>query len=211
MRSLCVPLLLAAAATTAATTTASADVLRFTAEANAGGMTGTGTGGDQKDNAFFAKSPNLMYGAQIGGELFGLIDAWIQHHQYTDGSQLTTWTQFGAGLHFQYQLGSDKDRKARKNPFVEVGTGLWFGVGTGAQVMPPLDNAQITDKAFLVDGRFGIGKHLGNLLDFGVEVPVSYGFFFKNGNGIAANDTMNHYQAAQGEVMAFMRLGLKIL
>ena len=54
-----------------------------------------------------------------------------------------------------------------------MGADLWFGLGTGAQVMPPLDNAQLTDKAFLAEGRFGFGKHLSKVFDLGVVVPVS--------------------------------------
>ena len=190
---------------------ASADILKLSAELDAGGQHGTGVSGAQKDNDFFASSPPIVYGAQIGAELFGLIDAWVQHHQFTDGSRITTWTQFGAGLHFQVQLGDAKAQKATTNPFVEVAIGLWFGVGTGQQVDPPLDNAQITDKGFLADGRLGIGKHINSYMDIGVSVPVSYGYFFKNGNGVAANDTNNHYQGAQGELLGYLRFNLKLL
>jgi len=193
------------------TRSASADIFKLTAEADAGGQTGSGVSGAQKDAAFFAQSPNVAYGAQVGAELFGLLDAWVQHHQFTDGSRITTWTQFGAGLHFQIPLGDDKQQKAGKGPFIEAGTGVWFGVGTGQQVMPPLDNAQITDKGFLVDGRIGFGTHLNSVIDLGVELPVSYGYFFKNGNGVAANDTNNHYQAVQGELLGFVRFNVKLL
>ena len=88
---------------------------------------------------------------------------------------------------------------------------MWFGLGTGQQVMPPLDNAQITDKAFIAEGRVGLGTHLTSLIDIGVSVPVSYGYFFKNGNGVAANDTNTHYQGAEGEVLGFLRFNLKLL
>ena len=190
---------------------ASADIFKLTAEVDAGGMVGQGVAGDQKDASFFANSPNATYGAQVGAELFGLLDAWIQHHQYTDGDRVTTWTQFGVGLHFQIPLGDIKSQKEHKSAFIEASTGVWFGLGTGQQVMPPLDNAQITDKAILVDGRLGIGKHLSSLIDIGVQVPVSYGYFFKNGNGVAANDTHNHYQGTQEELLAYLRFNIKLL
>jgi len=194
-----------------ATHDASADILKLWVEADGGGQAGSGVSGAQKNASFFANSPPIAYGASVTGELFGFLDATIQHHQFTDGSRITTWTQFGAGLHFQIPLGDDKQQKAGKGPFIEAGTGVWFGVGTGQQVMPPLDNAQITDKGFLVDGRIGFGTHLNSVIDLGVELPVSYGYFFKNGNGVAANDTNNHYQAVQGELLGFVRFNVKLL
>src|ERR1041384_5857217 len=79
---------------------ASADVLKLFVEATGGAGFGTATGGEPmlKDTAFFAKAPHLAYGALIGAE-FLFLDAWIQHHQFTDGSRIATWTQFGAGVH----------------------------------------------------------------------------------------------------------------
>ena len=106
-----------------------------------------------KDSAFFAKAPHLDYGVQVGAELL-FFDAWIQHHQLTDGSRISTWTQFGIGVHGTVDFGDPKEQKAHEGGFFEFGLGGWFGLGTGQQVMPPLDNAQITDKAFLVEGRY---------------------------------------------------------
>jgi hypothetical protein len=191
---------------------ASADVLTLFAEADGGGAFGKGTSGDQviKDSAFFAKAPHLDYGVLVGAELL-FLDAWIQHHQFTDGSRIATWTQFGAGVHIQVDLGDDKERKAHTSGFFEIGGGAWFGLGTGQQVMPPLDNAQITDKAFLVEGRLGLGKHLSSVFDVGVTVPVSWGYFFKNGNGAAANDVSTHYQGIQGEGLVFLRANVRLL
>jgi len=79
---------------------ASADVLKLFVEADGGGLVGRGTSGDQviKDSAFFAKAPHLAYGALVGAE-FLFFDGWIQHHQFTDGSRIATWTQFGLGIH----------------------------------------------------------------------------------------------------------------
>src|SRR5256885_1646757 len=70
---------------------ASADVFKLSAEVDTGGQAGTGVSGAQKDSSFFGKSPPLLYGAAVTGELFGLLDATIQHHQFTDGDRLTTW------------------------------------------------------------------------------------------------------------------------
>ena len=49
--------------------------------------------------------------------------------------------------------------------------------------MPPLDNAQLTDKGILGEGRIGFGMHLSRIFDLGIEVPVTYGLFTKSGNG----------------------------
>jgi hypothetical protein len=191
---------------------ASADVFKLFAEVDGGGAFGKGTSGDPviKDSAFFAKAPHLDYGALIGAELL-FFDAWIQHHQLTDGSRISTWTQFGVGVHATVDLGDPKQQKAHTGGFFEFGLGGWFGLGTGQQVDPPLDNAQVTDKAFLVEGRVGGGKHLSSVFDVGVTVPVSWGYFFKNGNGAAANDRSTHYQAIQGEALLYLRANLRLL
>jgi hypothetical protein len=206
MRALCFAAVLGSAAP------ASADVLKLFMEADGGGAAGKGTSGDPviKDKAFFAKAPHLVYGALIGAE-FLFLDAWIQHHQLTDGSRIATWTQLGAGVHGQVDLGDVKQQKAHEGGFFEFGVGAWFGLGTGQQVMPPLDNAQITDKAFLVEGRLGAGKHLGSVFDFGVSVPVSWGYFFKNGGGAAVNDVSTHYRGIQGEALLVLRANIRLL
>lgn len=191
---------------------ASADVLKLFAEVHGGGGFGTATSGDPvvKDSAFFSKAPHLAYGALVGAE-FLFLDGWIQHHQFTDGSRIATWTQFGVGVHGTIDTGDPKQQKAHEGGYFEFGVGGWFGVGTGQQVMPPLDNAQITDKAFLVEGRVGAGKHLSSVFDFGLTVPVSWGYFFKNGNGAAANDVSTHYRGVQGEALLVLRANIRLL
>lgn len=139
------------------------------------------------------------------------LDAWIQHRQLTDGKRISTWTQFGAGVHATIDLGTAKQQKANEGGFFEFGFGAWFGLGTGQQVDPPLDNAQITDKAFLLEGRVGAGKHLSKVFDVGVTVPVSWGYFFKNGNGAAVNDVSTHYRGIQGEALLFLRANIRLL
>jgi hypothetical protein len=204
MRALCVAGVLVTAAP------ASADVLKLFVEADGGGVYGKGTSGDLKDSAFFANAPHLDYGVLVGAEVL-FLDAWIQHHQLTDGSRISTWTQFGVGVHGLLDLGDVKQQKAHEGTFVELGAGGWFGLGTGQQVMPPLDNAQITDKALLVEGRVGFGTHLSNVFDLGLAVPVSWGYFFKNGNGAVANDVSTHYQGIQGEALVFLRANIRLL
>ena len=191
---------------------ASADVLKLFVEGNGGGVIGKATGGEPavKDAAFFARAPHLAYGALIGAE-FLFFDGWIQHHQFTDGNRIATWTQFGVGVHGTIDTGDPKQQKAHEGGYVEFGGGGWFGLGTGQQVMPPLDNAQITDKAFLLEGRLGAGTHLSSVFDLGVTVPVSWGYFFKNGNGAAANNISTHYRGIQGEALIVLRANIRLL
>jgi hypothetical protein len=200
------------ATTLAMGTPASADVLKLFVEGHGGGVVGKATGGDQviQDAAFFAKAPHGAYGALIGAE-FLFLDAWIQHHQFTDGSRLATWTQFGVGVHGTIDTGDAKQQKAHEGGYFEFGAGGFFGVGTGQQVRPPLDNAQITDKAFLVEGRLGAGKHLSSVFDLGVTVPVSWGYFFKNGNGAVVNDVSTHYRSLQAEALVVLRANIRLL
>ena len=190
-------------------TPASADTFKLFGEAHGGGMYGQGTAGTQKDSSFFQKARGGTYGALVGAELL-FFDALIEHHQYVNGDGLKTWTQFGVGIHFTSDQGSAEEKKQGKGSYIEFGGYLWYGLGTGAQVMPPLDNAQITDKAFLGEARFGFGKHLDKVFDLGVVVPVSYGYFFKTGNGAAVNDVSTHYRGVQGEVLLALRANLRL-
>jgi hypothetical protein len=201
---------------------ADADILVLYGDIQGGAMYGKGINGDDavKDQAFFANIPNLTYGFAVSAR-FLVFGATIQHHQYvgpggeksddpmSSGGSLATWTQIMAGLDFSVDLGNDKQKKEHKGGFVALKAGAGFGVGTGQQIDPPLDNSQIDDKAFLLGGQLAFGKHLGKFVDFGVAVPVTYGYFLKN--GVPANDLSNHYQGIHVEGLLFLRLNLKIL
>lgn len=204
------PVVLSLVLTAVLPATARADKLVLFGEIHGGGMYGTGTAGAAKDSAFFASSPHGTYGAEIGAQVL-FLGAWIEHHQYTDGSRLTTWTQFGLGIHQVVDTGDADQRKEHKGGYFEFGGGLWYGLGTGQQVNPPLDNAQISDKGFLLEGRVGIGTHLSKYFDLGLEVPASYGFFFKTGNGAGANDTSTQYRGWQIEGLVALRMNLRLL
>ena len=70
---------------------AQADVVSFRGEVHGGGGFGKGVSGDAKDQAFFEDAPHGVYGVLVGLEFF-FIDTWIQHHQFTNGDRLATWT-----------------------------------------------------------------------------------------------------------------------
>jgi hypothetical protein len=191
---------------------AQADILRIYAEAHGGAVGGEGLSGDavDADEDFFSNVPRGMYGLQVGAR-FLIFDGAIQHHQFANGSRLSTWTQLAAGVGIQADVGDERARKQRRGGFVEVAAHLVFGVGTGQQVDPPLSNDEITDKGFLVQGRLGFGKHLGRVLDVGLAVPMSWGYFLKNGLDDVANDVGTHYRSFQIEGLVYLRASLKLL
>lgn len=197
-------------ASTAMAAPASADVFKLYAEGQGGGMYGHGLAGDQQDDAFFAKSRGAGYGALVGGQ-FLIFDGHIKHNQYIKSGELTTWTQFNAGVNFTVDTGSAADKKVHKGGYLEMGLFAGFGLGTGAQVDPPLDNSEITDKGFMLEGRFGAGKHLSKIFDIGVSVPMSWGYFFKSGNGAAANDESTQYQSMQINVLLVLRANIRFI
>jgi hypothetical protein len=203
--------------------TAHADVLSLRLEAHGGGMGGAGVGGAQKDEAFFRDARGGAYGGLIGVEVL-FVDVWVNHHQIRDQDGLAgTWTQFMFGLDLDFEMrdpppqdftADGKAKKTKKGKkqgklkgYIELGLGFGFGVGTGQQIEPPLNNAQVSDKGFLVEGKFGIGFAAGKVLSFGVSVPIGLGYYFKNG---FANDEDNHYSGLQGAVLLVMRGKIKL-
>lgn len=192
---------------------AHADLLSLRLEAHGGGAGGAGVAGDQQDNAFQKKARGGGYGGLVGVEVL-FVDVWVQHHQYTDGKLLGTWTQFMTGMDVDVDLGvpaaAPGKPHGRPRGYFEAGLGLGFGVGTGQQVMPPLDNSEITDKGFLLEAKFGAGWNLGPLFSLGFVVPVSGGYFFKSGPGVVANDQGTHYQAVEAAFLVNFRAKLKI-
>lgn len=189
--------------------TASAEVFKLYGEVQGGGLFGKGIAGDHKDASAFQGSRGA-YGALVGGQ-FLIFDGNIQHRQYINGDGLTTWTQFTGGLNFGVDTGTEQDKKAHKGGYMSMGIGVGFGVGTGAQVDPPLDNSEVTDKGFLLVVKPGFGKHLNKVFDIGVSVPVSYGYLFKSGNGATANMTESQYQTVQIEALLVLRANIRFI
>lgn len=220
------------ATTLGAAAPASADIAKLYAEVHGGATTGTGLSGDQKAAAFFKRAAPATYGFVLGGR-FLIANASLSHHQYArigdaqNQSALSTWTQFDVGMAVAIDVGDSsqpasassgadgqpaaKPAKERKGSYLELGVNVGFGVGTGEQVMPPLSNDEVTDKGFLVEGRIAFGKHLGKFFDAGVVVPISWGYFFKSGDGATANDLSTHYRGAQGSALIFLRANINLL
>jgi hypothetical protein len=189
--------------------TASADVFKLYGEVQGGGSYGKGIAGDHKADSAF-QGGRGTYGFLVGGQIL-IFDVHIDHHGLISGDGLTTWTQFTGGLSFGFDTGTEQEKKQNKGGYVAMGVGLGFGVGTGAQVDPPLDNSELTDKGFLLEGKLNFGKHLNKVLDIGVEVPVSYGYLFKSGNGATANNTQDQYQSIQGMLLLVLRANIRVI
>jgi hypothetical protein len=209
-------LALVASVLTLAAAPAAADVLSVRAEVHAGGAGGTGLAGGAKERAYATNARGATYGALLGAEVL-FLDAWIEHHQVTDGALVGTWTQFMAGFDVDLPLGETPPpagSKAGTKPgpakgYLELGLGVGFGLGTGQQIDPPLDNSELTDKGFLVEGRLAAGYHLNRVMAIGVAIPIQYGYLFKAGGGVVANDDNNQYQQLSAAVMLNLRFRLK--
>ncbi len=195
---------------------ARADILTLHATAQAGGALGRGISGDAKDAAFHDGASGATYGAEVGVEIL-FVDGWIEHFQYAgSGGLLGTWTQFMVGVDLKMHFGSQRGGHLEKGKrvgdayqvgYAEMGIGAGFGVGTGQQVMPPLDNAQVTDKGFLVQGSFALGYRLNRVISINLRVPVQAGYMFKNG---IANDSGNQYTSVQGALLAGLRFEFQL-
>ena len=48
------------------------------------------------------------------------------------------------------------------------------------------------------------------VFDIGVEVPVSYGYFLKSGNGASANDLSTHYRGIEAQALLTLRANLRL-
>lgn len=200
----------------AAATPAAADVLSVRAELHAGGAGGAGLAGGAKDHAFAEGARGASYGALVGAELL-FVNAWVDHHQFNDGGLIGTWTRFMAGFDVNVDLGKPLRpagtkagaKAGRAKGYLELGLATGFGLGTGQQVELPLDNAQLTDKGFLVEGRVGAGYNLNRVMAIGFTLPIEYGYLFKSGTGVVANDDNNQYQQLTASFMVNLRFRLK--
>ena len=196
---------------------ARADLISLHVQAHGGGSTGAGLGGDQKDDAFHAGARGAAYGAQLGVELL-FVDVWVEHDQYVGSDGLSgTWTQFMTGFDVELDIGGqrgavrDADGEVsggRPAGYAELGMAIGFGLGTGQQVDPPLDNSEVTDKGFLGQVHAGAGWRLSPSWTLGVQVPLQAGYMFKSGPGATANDLDTHY--TQVSIAALLALRLKI-
>jgi hypothetical protein len=223
LRSLCAAAVLAVLLVPAA---AGADVLSLYGAIQGGGAGGKGVGGEAQAEAFHPGVQGLAYGALVGVEVL-FLDGWVEHTQHLQGGSLAgTWTQFMVGLDTQIDIGEPRYAPSEHLPpeqamhvkpeqgsapgYFDIGFAVGFGVGTGQQVMPPLDNSEVTDKGFLGQVHLGLGYRLSRNVSAGVRVPVQGAYLFKSGDGAAANDRGNQYTSVHGALLLELRLSLPV-
>lgn len=198
---------------------ANADILSLRTDLRSGIAGGKGMFGERKDNAFHPGGVRPAYGLLVGAEVF-FLDGWIQHDQFlTSGDVSGTWTQFMLGVDVEIDLGELKgyeltdsgDKEGGYSSlFFELGMGVGFGVGTGKQVEPPLDNGELTDKGFLFEARGMLGYRLTEMFSLGLTVPLSFGYYTKVGAGTTANNVDNHYSGMSAAGMLTFRANLSL-
>jgi hypothetical protein len=193
-------------------------VLQLRAQVQGGGGGGVGLGGDRKDDAFHKGAAGAIYGGLVGVEIL-FIDVWVEHSQHLGSDGLIgTWTQFMTGLDLVFDIGAKtegvtikdgKDTGGYSKTYGELGMAVGFGVGTGQQIDPPLDNSEITDKGFLAQGMIGFGYRFNKAVSVGLSFPVQAGYLIKSGEGVA-NDLGTHYQSLQAAALLNLRLNITI-
>ncbi len=198
-----------ALALVAAPAVAHAGVFDLYVQAEGGGASGVGLAGAQKDNDFFSGAAGGLYGAKLGAEVL-FTDAWVEHWQFTDlDGVVGTWTQFMIGADVDFSLGETEKGK-RATTFAELGMAVGFGMGTGKQVEPPLDNSELSDKGFIAQLSAGVDYRFSKLASVGFAVPVTYGYLFKTGDGAGANNTANQYHQLAAAPMIYFRFKLGV-
>jgi hypothetical protein len=214
MRRLTGPIILAAL--TSAASPARADLASLYAQIHGGVSDGRTTSGSDGVDAFHAGASGAALGALVGVEVL-FIDAWLQHDQYVDGEGVAgTWTQVMAGIDLELDLGAPAvgagppprpgEPGGTAPGYLEVGGAVGFAVGTGQQVDPPLDNAEVTDKGFVAQVAFGAGVRLTEVVTFGISVPLQVAYLYKNGADVIAEDSF--YGETSYAVLAALRFKL---
>jgi hypothetical protein len=193
-------------------TVASAHVLTLWAQPEAGGLAGHGIYGAQQANDFFQKGGGATFGGEIGAQIF-FFGAWIDHLQLTDFKGITgTYTEFMVGCNWDFSLGDGDVRPDGKHEpgknFGGIGFGVGLGLGTGQQVTPPLDNGQVSDKGFMGEIRISAEHRFNNIMALGLQVPIEYGYMFKNSG--AANDKSNQYMSIHAAALVYFQFKLSL-
>lgn len=191
----------------AAPLSARAALLEVFATARVGAATGKGLGGAQKDNDFFAGAKGATYGAIVGLEVVWM-DFFVEHDQFTDFKSVNgTWTQLMIGPHFPFPLNEGLPGTPAKL-YADLGAFVGFGFGTGQQIDPPLDDAQISDKGLVAELRVGLDYRANRFMSIGLSFPLGWAYLLKN--DLPATETNGHYQSFHAMALGTftVRLGL---
>jgi len=192
------PLVCLAAALAAAPRPASARVLELYLQLDpVGGWTGRRAAGSklltgQGETDFFARNQGGMTGFKAGAEIL-FIDVFVDFKQgwgKPGQSQNLDWTSAWIG----FMLGIDLDLhfgEQKKWHFL-IGADAGFGIGTAGPINPPVDNADVSSKGFVAQGRAGLDYHFTKVFAIGVEADLGYHYLFLN--GLPVNVVDNHEQ-----------------
>jgi len=199
---------------------AHADFLSGTIRVHGGGAGGFGISGDLEEEAFSQGARGGTFGARVGVEIL-FMNLWLGHDQYRDRDGLVgTWTTLPMlGFDSQFdvgspgtptQLASGKMVKGKSKWFIHIGLGAGFGLGTGQQIDPPLDNSEVTDKGFMLEGEMGLARRLGKYFSMGIAVPLQLRVMYKNGAGQAVNEPSSRYESFAYSALLNLRLKIKL-
>jgi hypothetical protein len=184
----------------AAAGAAHAGPLELHADLRVGAASGWGLGGAQTDHDFFAQTRGGTYGVLVGLRVL-FADVWIEHDQFTDFSSVNgTWSALGLGAVMSIPMMDALN--------LNIGFGASFGVGTGRQIQPPLDNAQISDKGLIGEISVTLEYRLNRFVAIGGTVPAGWGYMFKNDTPI--NDSSSQYSTFRIQALGYvgLRFGL---
>jgi Outer membrane protein beta-barrel domain len=158
---------------------AAAGPFELHADLRVGAASGYGIAGDQKQNDFFDHTKGGTYGLLVGVRLL-FFEASIEHDQFTDFSSVKgTWTELDGGIGGAIAVDDVLGGESNKL-YVNFGLDVGAGFGTGRQISPPLDNAQISDKGILLNGHIGIEYRIWPFLALAAEFPAGWGYMLKN-------------------------------
>jgi hypothetical protein len=194
---------LALAALVAAPAAAHASFVELHAALRAGTSTGSGLGGAQKDNDFFAGAKGAAFGAKVGVQLL-FLDLSVSHDQFTNFSEVRgTWTQLTLGPRFVFPL-NEGPAGVLPTLYADLGAAVGYGIGTGQQIEPPLDDAEVSDKGVVFELHIGIEYRFAKVLGIGVTAPLAWGYLVKN--DIPITDTDGHYHSFHAMLLGTLSL-----
>jgi hypothetical protein len=187
MKNLLAPIALVAAMSS----TASAAIFELSASLRLGAATGSGLGGAQQENDFFEGTKGTTWGGLVGLEVF-FIQLYVEHDQFTDFSDVRgTWTQIMVGPRLGFPL--NEVLGAITGMHADMGLAVGYGFGTGQQIVPPIDDGEISDKGLMLELKVGLEYRFNRFVGVGVSFPVAWGYLVKN--DIPITETDGHYHS----------------
>lgn len=185
---------------------AHAKLLDVYGSTKAGYVTGRGTNSlvpNASDYFDIEKGPG--FGFEVGAEIL-FLDFMVNGTRIFDRAA-DSRGEDGAGYFFQFLTGIDGDFAIGEgedpSTFLRIGVNGGAALGTHRKVKPPLDNAQVSDKGFVVNGVIALDYHLGKLFVVGLEFMPGWHYFFPGGDS-DKNQSVNGNDQSKGVHMMGM-------